>query len=202
MNAIFKKTHFTNRIIWILFAWFVLYQVLDSFIVLPVGSILRNMFINSSSGLVFVLEQYTPLLASCIFFVLVCLVLKKNRFLLEGVKPKKDSMKMQTHFLYARLMPVLTLLYRLLQTLRMSRRATLFLLLLTVRFFLREKSKRASSEALKASVCSADLILSALQHTTSPMQIPRAFSSSRRTASRVRISTQLSVWTIPQLSSR
>ena len=94
MKDFFKKTHFTNRIVWILLAWFVLYEILDSFLILPFQAILRNAVRDPSDGLVFVLEYYTPLLISCIFFVLVCLVLKRNRFVLEGVRPKKDSMKM------------------------------------------------------------------------------------------------------------
>lgn len=94
MKEFFKKTHFTNRIIWILLAWFVFYEVLDSLIILLFRSLLTNSVRNPSNGLVFVLKYYTPLLISCVFFVLVCLVLKKNRFLLESVKPKRGSMRM------------------------------------------------------------------------------------------------------------
>ena len=94
MKDFFKKTHFTNRIIWILLAWFLLYEVIDGLLIWPFGALLTNLVGTASAGLSFIIEYYTPLLISCVFFLLVCLVLKRNRFLLEGVKPKKDSMKM------------------------------------------------------------------------------------------------------------
>ena len=94
MKAIFTKTHFTNRIIWILLAWFVLYEVLDGFITLACAAVLHNTVTNASNALRFVFRYYTPLLGSIVFFVLVCLVIKKNRFLLGEVRPKKGSLKM------------------------------------------------------------------------------------------------------------
>ena len=94
MKAIFTKTHFTNRIIWILLAWFALYELLDGIIIMACESLLQNAVTNASNALRFVFRYYTPLIASCVFFLLVCLILKKNRFLLEGVKPKRGSVKM------------------------------------------------------------------------------------------------------------
>lgn len=96
MKEIFTKTHFTNRIIWILLVWFVLYDILDGVLTLGTGSLLNMLVPNRSAGLSFVLEYYTPLLASCIFFVLLCLIVKKNRFMLGSIKPSREgrSMKM------------------------------------------------------------------------------------------------------------
>lgn len=96
MKEIFTKTHFTNRIIWILLLWYVLYEVVDGILLLFTDELLRLLVRNPSAGLSFVLEYYTPLLVSCIFFVLLCLIVKKNRFMLKTVKPAREgrSMKM------------------------------------------------------------------------------------------------------------
>jgi membrane protease YdiL (CAAX protease family) len=96
MKEIFTKTHFTNRIIWILLVWFALYNILDGILTLSSVGLLKMLVPNRSAGLSFVLEYYTPLLASCIFFVLLCLIVKKNRFMLGSIKPSREgrSMKM------------------------------------------------------------------------------------------------------------
>ena len=69
MKEIFTKTHFTNRIIWILLLWWVLYELVDSTLILLMSGLLNISVRNPSAGLAFVLNYYTPLLASCIFFV-------------------------------------------------------------------------------------------------------------------------------------
>ena len=78
MKEIFTKTHFTNRIIWIVIVWFVLYEFVDGILILTIGSLPRLLVPNQSAGLSFVLENYTPLIVSCLFFVLLCLIVKKN----------------------------------------------------------------------------------------------------------------------------
>ena len=96
MKEIFTKTHFTNRIVWILLIWFVLYEIVDSILVLFIGSLPRVLIPDQSAGLAFVLEYYTPLLVSCLFFVLLCLIVKKNRFMISTFRPSREgkSMKM------------------------------------------------------------------------------------------------------------
>ena len=96
MKAIFTKTHFSNRIIWILAVWFLLYELVDGLLVLTVGGLPRQLIPNQSAGLAFVLEYYTPLLVSCVFFTLLCLIVKKNRFLIDTFRPSREgrSMKM------------------------------------------------------------------------------------------------------------
>ena len=96
MKAIFTKTHFSNRIIWILALWFLLYELVDGLLVLTVGGLPRQLIPNQSAGLAFVLEYYTPLLVSCVFFTLLCLIVKKNRFLIDTFRPSREgrSMKM------------------------------------------------------------------------------------------------------------
>ena len=96
MRAIFEKTHFRNRIIWILLVWFFLYELVDGLLILSIGYLPRKLVPDQSAGLAFVLEYYTPLLVSCIFFVLFCLIVKKNRFLIESFRPTHEgrSMKM------------------------------------------------------------------------------------------------------------
>ena len=96
MKAIFFFFIFKNRIIWILFVWFFLYELVDGLLVLAVGDLLRGLIPDQSAGLAFVLEYYTPLTASSLFFVLLCLAVKKNRFLIETFRPSREgrSMKM------------------------------------------------------------------------------------------------------------
>ena len=94
MKDFFKKTHFTNRIIWILLAWFVLYEVLASIFTLGFEGILNAILGETSNAVKFITRYYTPRFASCVFFVLMCIVIKKNRFLLDGIRPKRGSMKM------------------------------------------------------------------------------------------------------------
>ena len=86
-----KKTSITNRIIWILLAFFGWYMVLASTAVLFMGALLRKAFKDPSNGLVFVNEYYAPIFMSCLFFVLMCLLVKKNRFMLEIIKPTREK---------------------------------------------------------------------------------------------------------------
>ena len=91
-----KPTHFTNRIIWILLAWFALYELLDEIFIIGFYSFLKHFFWRVSNAMMFVFEYYTPLIASVAFFVVFCLLSKKNRFLLDVIKPTREgrSMKM------------------------------------------------------------------------------------------------------------
>ena len=94
MKEIFTKTHFTNRIIWIVLIWLVLYEIVDSILVLAIGILPRLFVPNQSAGLSFVLENYTPLIASCLFFVLLCLIVKKNRFMISTFRPSHEEKSM------------------------------------------------------------------------------------------------------------
>ena len=89
-----KKTSITNRIIWILLAFFGWYILLGEFFMLGVEKLIETVFRNPSNALVFVNTYYAPLIGSCAFFVIVCLITRKNRFMLEVIKPtrKKRSM--------------------------------------------------------------------------------------------------------------
>lgn len=86
-----KKTSITNRIIWILLAFFGWYMVLGSFALTPLQKLLDVAFKDPSDGLVFVNECYAPLFMSCLFFVLMCLIVKKNRFMIEIIKPTREK---------------------------------------------------------------------------------------------------------------
>ena len=88
------KTNYKNRIIWILLAFFGWYIVLGDLLILKFIDLLDVLVPDPSPGMAFVLEYYTPLIASVAFFLLMCLVVKKNRFLLDVVKPtaKRRSM--------------------------------------------------------------------------------------------------------------
>ena len=94
MKEIFTNTHFTNRIIWILIVWFLLYEIVEGTLILTIGSLPRLLVPNQSAGLSFVLEYYTPLIVSCLFFVLLCLIVKKNRFMIDTFKPSHKGKSM------------------------------------------------------------------------------------------------------------
>lgn len=88
------KTKYNNRIIWILLAFFCWYILLGEFILYGFMELLDKLIPNPSPGMAFVLDYYTPLIASVLFFLLVCAVTKKNRFLLDVVRPSKERRSM------------------------------------------------------------------------------------------------------------
>ena len=90
----FKKTSITNRIIWIILAFFGWYILLADMLVLLFEKFLHSVFSHPSNALVFVNTYYMPILASCVFFVLMCLIIKKNRFMLEIIKPTREKRSM------------------------------------------------------------------------------------------------------------
>ena len=94
MKDIFTKTHFTNRIIWVLLAFFGWYIVLAEFADMLIELLLRAVFKDPSGGLAFVNDYYAPILGSCILFVLICLLVKKNRFMLEVIRPSREKHSM------------------------------------------------------------------------------------------------------------
>ena len=85
-----KKTSITNRIIWICLAFFGWYILLGEIFMLPFSALIDRVFRNPSDGLVFVNNYYAPLIASCLFFVLMCAIVKKNRFMLDIIKPTRE----------------------------------------------------------------------------------------------------------------
>ena len=89
-----KKTSITNRIIWILLAFFGWYILLGELIIVGFMKLQEKLIPNPSPGLAFVLEYYSPLIASVLFFLLVCLLTKKNRFMLDVVKPTRERRSM------------------------------------------------------------------------------------------------------------
>ena len=89
-----KKTSITNRIIFIILAFIVWYLLLSEIPVLAISYGLKAAFPNVSPGLAFVFEYYTPIIGSVLFFLLVCVVIKKNRFLLDVVKPTRERRSM------------------------------------------------------------------------------------------------------------
>ena len=88
------KTNYKNRIIWILAVFFVWYMVVSSFLTLYQESLQNHLFPHPSPAMKFVLEYYALTLSSVVVFFLVCWLTKKNRFLLDVVKPtvKRRSM--------------------------------------------------------------------------------------------------------------
>lgn len=92
MKDFFKKTHFTNRIIWIV-AVFLFFGTLVSGIVMILGdAIFRKLIYPYASPSVhFITEYYLLTIFSVLVFVLLCLIVRKNRFILESVLPKNNK---------------------------------------------------------------------------------------------------------------
>lgn len=88
-----KKEKRLNNIIWIILAFAGWYIILagsaDELL-----SALFNLIPGKSPEMSFILEIYTPVLGSVLFFLLVCALTKKNRFMLDIVKPTKDGRSM------------------------------------------------------------------------------------------------------------
>mgnify|MGYP002622874922 CR=1 FL=1 len=90
-----KKTAIQNRVIWIILAFFVWYLLVADSLTMGFGALLNLTVKEPSDGLAFVLEYYTPILASCVAFVIICVITKRNRFLLEMIKPSKERRSME-----------------------------------------------------------------------------------------------------------
>lgn len=88
-----KKEKRLNNIIWIILAFAGWYIILagsaDELL-----SALFKLIPGKSPEMSFILEIYTPVLGSVLFFLLVCALTKKNRFMLDIVKPTKDGRSM------------------------------------------------------------------------------------------------------------
>ena len=96
MKEIFTKTHFTNRIVWIVLVWLALYYLLEGFVVLASEGVLKLLiFRDASDAMTFILTYYTPLLGSCLYFIIICLVSGKNRFMLGIIKPSRENRSMK-----------------------------------------------------------------------------------------------------------
>lgn len=89
-----RSTSIKNRIIWIILAFFVWYLLISDTVVIGFDALLNKVVKNPSGGLAFVLEYYTPLLASCVMFIIICAITKRNRFLLDIIKPTKERRSM------------------------------------------------------------------------------------------------------------
>jgi membrane protease YdiL (CAAX protease family) len=88
------KTNITNRIIWILLAFFGWYILMGEFFMMLFEKLLGMVFSDPSPGLAFVNEFYAPLFTSCLFFVLMCLLVKKNRFMIDVIRPTREGHSM------------------------------------------------------------------------------------------------------------
>ena len=88
------KTKISNRIIWIIAAFIGWYILIGDTLSIGFMYVLDFIFPYPSPGMAFVLEYYTPTIATVLFFLLVCLVIKKNRFMLDIVKPTRERRSM------------------------------------------------------------------------------------------------------------
>ena len=77
-----------NNLIWILFLVIALYEFLSQGAELLVMAAARIIFKDASPAVMFVNEYYTPTIGAILVLVLVCLIVKKNRFILRSFLPK------------------------------------------------------------------------------------------------------------------
>lgn len=77
-----------NNIIWILFIWFILYELLTGFVQLWLVGRLRDISLTLSPAVYFINTYYTPTIGSVIALVLICLIVRKNHFILRSFLPK------------------------------------------------------------------------------------------------------------------
>lgn len=89
-----QKTSITNRIIWIIAAFLLWYLIVSDTVTFGFETLLNLLIKEPSNGLAFVLEYYTPLFASCVMFIVICAIVKKNRFLLGIIKPTRERSSM------------------------------------------------------------------------------------------------------------
>ncbi len=75
-----------NNIVWIIFLMILLYFFLCSTVGLPITSGLNSLR-EWSPAVVFINEYYTPTIAHVLILVLLCLIVKKNRFILRSFLP-------------------------------------------------------------------------------------------------------------------
>ena len=89
-----KQTSINNRIIWIIVAFFLWYILIADTAAIGFARLLNLLIKEPSDGLAFVLEMYAPLFADCVMFIVICAAVKKNRFVLDIVKPTKERRSM------------------------------------------------------------------------------------------------------------
>ncbi len=89
-----QQTSIKNRIIWIILAFFLWYLIVSDTVMIGFDYLIKLLVNNPSDGLSFVLEYYAPLFATCVMFVVICAITKKNRFLLGMMKPTKANRAM------------------------------------------------------------------------------------------------------------
>lgn len=86
-----KRTQINNHIIWILLSFFIWYIVVGT-VFMEIGmAFLKRALPPVSNAMSYVMEYYTPLIFSVLFFLIFCLISKKNRFLLKIVKPTREG---------------------------------------------------------------------------------------------------------------
>lgn len=89
-----RKTSITNRIIWIILAFGLWYILIGETACVGFGNLVIWLVKNPSDELLFVLNLYMPLFASCVVFLIMCRIIKKDRPMLEVVRPTKAKRSM------------------------------------------------------------------------------------------------------------
>ncbi len=91
MKDFFKKSHFSNRIIWIVPVFIIWIIYLTGYAGYFGFEAIKRLVDLSAPGIYFIWEMYTSTIFSIIVFVLFCRFTRKNRFILESVLPKNNK---------------------------------------------------------------------------------------------------------------
>ena len=83
-----RKFKLSDNLLWILFFMLILMVLLLSYAEYGLYLIIDILGLNISPAVTFINESYTLFLADVIVLVIVCLVVKKNRFILRSFLPK------------------------------------------------------------------------------------------------------------------
>lgn len=82
-----KRKSLADNLLWIIVLVILLYFFLSSFISVGVYYLLSLLPVTSPA-IVFINEYYTPTIGDVILLVIICLIIKKNRFILRSFLPK------------------------------------------------------------------------------------------------------------------
>ncbi|MBR0126802.1 MAG: CPBP family intramembrane metalloprotease [Firmicutes bacterium] len=87
----FNSTYVNNRILWILLALFVPYSIVEDHVYEYVRSVMASMLSSLPDETALMLVEEGPRVALVAFILLVFLVIRKNRFLLETIRPSHEN---------------------------------------------------------------------------------------------------------------
>lgn len=93
-NQLFNSTYLNNRILWILLAFYLLYSTVETYVYDFVHDAISPLLSSLPDYAAFEMAEEGPRVALVAFILLVFLVIRKNRFLLETIRPSREKRSM------------------------------------------------------------------------------------------------------------